>query len=580
MALLVRTRSTKLGKGLILLVFALAVAGCTTPSTPAATSASRAPAQSTTLVMVVNTEVSNLARKAVGPTNPDRTTRIFNADLTLVDAKGEVRPYMAESLPQLNTDEWRVFPDGRMESVWKLQPGLTWHDGQPLTAEDFVFAFGIYKAPDLAGVFETRPQDAIDRLVAVDPRTIRIYWRSPFFHTGDGLAPLPRAHLSEAFAAFEQNPAGQRDAFMALRFWRSEYVGAGPFRLTNWEPSSHFEGEAFEGHALGRPKIDRVVIRLINDENTVLANMMAGQGVHLSMMQAIRFEDGMILRRQGGFNDVEKKGRVLFLATSVTSAVPQYRSEYQQAPGLLDLRVRKAIAHAIDKDSINEALFEGQATVPWTLVPPTVAYYAEVDRAISKYPYDPRRTEQLMIEAGYARGRDGFFANAAGERFRPSIWNSAGDQRQQLLAILLNTWQQAGIDTDPLVMPAALERDQQARATFPGILVHGLGLGQTEAGAAQNLAKEQIASPANRWGGQNRGGWSNPGFDTLWERYNGSLDHEERIQAVTAMMKFISEQVANFGLHYSLNVVSHLAALRGPEGDATHWNIHEWEMTP
>src|SRR4051794_7117022 len=102
-----------------------------------------------TLIMVVNTEVANLATKVVGPTSPDRTTRIFNAGLTLIDNTGAPRPYLAADLPRLNTDTWRVFPDGRMETTWKLRPGLTWQNGEPLTSDDFVFAMQMYKAPGM-----------------------------------------------------------------------------------------------------------------------------------------------------------------------------------------------------------------------------------------------------------------------------------------------------------------------------------------------------------------------------------------------------------------------------------------------
>src|SRR6266568_6905040 len=93
---------------LLLLIFTVLLAGCAAPTSPAPSpgspSAPAPPAQQRTLRMVVNTEVSNLAIKAIGPTNPERTTRLFNAALTLIDSQGNARPYLAEALPQLNTD--------------------------------------------------------------------------------------------------------------------------------------------------------------------------------------------------------------------------------------------------------------------------------------------------------------------------------------------------------------------------------------------------------------------------------------------------------------------------------------------
>jgi peptide/nickel transport system substrate-binding protein len=573
-----------LRSGRLALVLAIAVSliGCAAPSAEAPRQAAAPPAQVSgqprTLIMVVNTEVTNLARKIIGPTNPERTTRVFNADLAIIDGRGEPRPYLAAELPKLNTDTWRVSPDGRMETTWKLRPGLTWHDGATLTANDFAFAFKLYNSPGLS-VFVPKPQDRVEDVVAVDPQTVLIRWRSPFLFTGEGLDPLPAHLLGQPFAAYEQDPAGGRDAFLAQRFWTTDYVGAGPYRLTNWEPASHLEGTAFVGHALGKPKIDRVVIRLMNDENTVLTNLLSGS-VHLTMAQAIRFEHAMVLRREWGLDKGEGAGKVLFLATSTTTAVPQHRPEYQKAPALLDVRVRRALFHALDRDAINDGIFEGQSPAPNTFLGREVPYYAQVDAAIAKYPYDPRRAEQLMNEAGLRKDREGLFATANGERLQPTFWISAGAQREQMMAIATHGWKQAGVDMQPYVMPRALERDQEARATFPHILVHGISLG--EDGALENTTREQIPRPDNRWGGQNRGGWWSPEYERLWDAYNTTLDRQEQIRAIVQMMKIRSEEVVAFPLHYSVNVTAHLANLRGPDvgisETTSHWNIHEWEL--
>src|SRR5207244_9965308 len=112
-------------------------------------------------------EPLTLAPKVVAPNGPLTTTRLFNASLALFDDKGLARPYLAEALPQLNTDTWRVLPDGRMETTYRLRDNLTWHDGASLTAEDFAFAFRVYKDPGL-GLFISTPQDTIDMVLAPD----------------------------------------------------------------------------------------------------------------------------------------------------------------------------------------------------------------------------------------------------------------------------------------------------------------------------------------------------------------------------------------------------------------------------
>src|SRR5439155_15742032 len=135
-------------------------------------------AQNRTLVVSHRIEPSNLAPKVLGTNGPLRNSRFFSAALSLINDKGIAIPYLAEALPQLNTDAWRVFPDGRMETTYRLRDNLTWQDGATLTSDDFVFAFHTYKESGLAGFIAT-PQDIMDSVSGPDPRTLVVEWKKP-----------------------------------------------------------------------------------------------------------------------------------------------------------------------------------------------------------------------------------------------------------------------------------------------------------------------------------------------------------------------------------------------------------------
>src|SRR5687768_4597078 len=95
---------------------------------------------SKTLVFVTHTEPTSLSSHRASAwtgSGPGNVIRLFNATLALTDITGASEPYLQESLPQLNTNNWKVFPDGKMETIHVLRPGLTWHDGAPLVANDF-----------------------------------------------------------------------------------------------------------------------------------------------------------------------------------------------------------------------------------------------------------------------------------------------------------------------------------------------------------------------------------------------------------------------------------------------------------
>ena len=103
------------------------------------------PSAPRTLTVAIRFETIALAPKATTAQGVNGTLRLFNAQLTYTDGAGSFQPYLAESVPQLNTDCWRVHPDGRMDVIYTLRRGLTWQDGKPLTSEDFVFSHRPYR---------------------------------------------------------------------------------------------------------------------------------------------------------------------------------------------------------------------------------------------------------------------------------------------------------------------------------------------------------------------------------------------------------------------------------------------------
>src|SRR5438552_4786449 len=171
-------------------------AGSGSPANPGS-----APGRERILTASIAIEPTYIAAQAPLPPGgaSDFYQRMFNAFLDLFDDQGRPLPYLAEALPALNTDSWVVFPDGRMETRYHLKPNLVWHDGKPLTADDFVFAF---QATTPAAGFRTAqlPYILMDDVLAADDRSLVIRWKSLYPEAsvlllGDvkfGLVPLPR----------------------------------------------------------------------------------------------------------------------------------------------------------------------------------------------------------------------------------------------------------------------------------------------------------------------------------------------------------------------------------------------------
>ena len=562
---------------------ALLLSACAAPS-PATSSQGTGAAEperqaqpSRTLVLVARGQPDNLIGKEllqVTGLSFSSVPRLFNADLATLDGREVPRPYLSESLPQLNTDTWRVFSDGRMETVHKLRPGLTWHDGAPLTAEDFVFSWRVYSTPDF-GQSNAPPLDQMEQVVAVDPQTVLFRWKGLYPDAGivgsegRSFPPLPR-HLLES--SFQQDPP---EVFGRSAFWTTEYVGVGPYRLTRWEQGAFLEGAGFDGHAWGKPKIDRVRVLFISDQNSALANVLSGEA-HIAVDDAIRFQQGAVLKREWGQRNA---GTVLTTPDQWRRTEIQYRPQFANPRAILDVRVRRALAHSVDKQAINDGLFEGEAILADNFMSPTIDYYAEIDRAIVKYEFDPRRSEQLMNEAGWTKGPDGIFSHPAEGRFSANLQVNAAAQQEAEMAIMGSVWRQAGFDVKEVPVPQAQSRLGEVRGSFPAFYTGAGGVGER---SFVNFESARIPNPENRWVGLNRGGWVNAEYDRLLNAYSTTLERSERIRHVVQLARIFTEEVAAIPLYFNPGIVGYVAALSGPQpfspdADVT-WNVHEWEL--
>lgn len=529
---------------------------------PAAGRAPTAPAGDArpprTLTVIDRAEPPALIGIATGGASGSSASRFFSAGLSFTDVQGLEHPYLAEALPQLDTDTWRIFPDGRMETTHRLRPNLTWHDGTPLDAADFVFGYRVTMSPDQSLFASGIADRTLEEVVAVDARTVLIRWPGPYISPEGGVRGLPR-HLLQA--AFEGSSA---DAFASLPYWTTEYVGLGPYRLAEWALGAFIEGIAFDGHALGRPKIDRVRLIWSGDPNTVVANVLAGT-VDFVSEEAIRFEQGVELDRRW------ERGAVLFWADAIRYLQVQFRPDYVNPQAILDVRVRKALMHSLDRQALVDGLLDGKSQVADTLFSPDLAFYPEMDRAVPKYRYDLGQADELMNEAGFVKGADGFYTSVGGERFKPPI---LGDHDKEL-TILLDGWHRAGVDAVRQDIPATRTADTELRSTFPGFAVQFNNV--NESTTLNKYLTSSIPVPP-RWTGFNRGGWSNAQFDRLADAYFKTLDRPARNTILVQAMKLLLDEMIAYPLYFRQRAMGHGASLQLPfQRHAYGASLRVWE---
>jgi peptide/nickel transport system substrate-binding protein len=563
----------------IMLVVLVSLVGCGSPgssSRPGPSSAqdgAQPPPQAAkkSLEIALSDEIASLSTGlglVGGNALPTRYFHEFvNAFLTTRDHSDTVVPWLAERLPSLDDGTWQVNDDGTMTARWTLRKGVMWHDGRELTAEDVAFAWEA--AVDPVTQFGIRgAARLIERVETLDSHTFVMHWRQTSALGAElgerELDVLPRHLLEPALRADRDNFANH-PYFVAPE----TFIGSGAYRPVEWSRGSHVTVEAFDGYFLGRPKIDRVTFRFINDPRTALANVLAGQ-VDVSY-QAVPFEEARIVeqewRRSGG-------GTVRNAPNNFRHTLPQLRAEYAQPADLLNPNVRKALLHAMNRVEIAEVVGLGPELVANSIAVPGTAIGDAVERAIPKYPYDLTRAAQLFEGAGWRRESDGMLVKGA-ERFRLEYRTGTGDG-ETIFPVVQQQMRQAGVD---LFMRLTINLPLDESAQQPGTSFTGLPVNQASFGNRWHT--RQIAAPANRWVSNNRHGYSNPAADRAIEAFENALRPDDQLRWWGESWRVIMEDVAVFPLFFYPNPYIVKQGITGPLPTAptgsSSFNVHLWD---
>ncbi|MFN4071086.1 MAG: ABC transporter substrate-binding protein [Thermus caldifontis] len=280
--------------------------------------------------------------------------------LVKFNEKGEIVPALAE--------RWQGSPSS-LTWTFHLRRGVRFHNGAPFTAEDVIFKFNRARDPKSGHTHPEYYQD-IQSVEAKDPYTVVFRLRQP---NQDFLFNLARPDSVIG-------PKGR------VEEQKTQPIGTGPFRFVSWERGVGVRLERFEGYyEPGLPYLDRVFFRFLPDPNAQLAALRAGDIQVIGL--GVSPENALVLRRDPNFKVVTG-----FTTTEITVGMNNSR------PPFNDLRVRRAIQHAVDKKALVEGVMLGFGTPIGSHRSPGERCYEDLS---GYYPYDPARARALLQEAGY-----------------------------------------------------------------------------------------------------------------------------------------------------------------------------------
>ena len=318
-------------------------------------------------------------------------TTIASAYLDPADVSGAATPFtflyamhdaLSKPLPGKNmapclAESWRESPDG-LTYEFKLREGLTFHNGDPFTAEDVKFSFHRYR-----GVLASLLHKRVKSVEVVDPHRVRFVLDAPW---PDFLAIYATPATGAAWIVPKKyvEKVGE-DGF------KRQPVGLGPYRFVRMTPGVELVLEVNEQYWRKKPSIKRLVFKGVPDRSTRLAMLKTGEadiGYLMVGLEALTIQSDPRLR----------------LAKVNPSSVWWLDFPEQWKPGSPwhDRRVRLAAALAVDKQAMNEAERLGFSRLTGSIIPSVMEFALRLD----PYPYDAPRAKRLLAEAGYPNGFD------------------------------------------------------------------------------------------------------------------------------------------------------------------------------
>ena len=457
---------------------------------------------SQTLVLLIESSPTNLDPRIGLDGQSERIDSLIFDDLLSRGDDLNVAPGLA--------DRWET-PDP-LTYIFHLHQGVKFHDGRPLTARDVKWSFDSLLQGKVRST-KTAAYRVVDHVDAPDDFTVTFHLKEPtstllWNLSGGAMGIVPYGSGSE----------------MA-----SHPIGSGPFQFVHAEPDNEVVLERNDNYWGERARIPRVRIAVVPDETTRALELRKGSGD--VAINALTADTVLTLEREKHL--AVERGPGTRLA---------YLSFNLRDPILNDVRVRQAVAYALDRRPMIEYLWRGQAEPASSILPRQSWAY---DGDVANYDHDPAKARQLLDAAGYP-------AAASGERFHITMKTSTDDSTRLMVAVMQQQLREVGIVLDIRTFEFATFFSDVTHGAFQ---MYGLRwIGGNEDPDIFEYAFHSSKFPPN---GANRSYYKNPRMDTLIDQARRETDPGKRKTAYAEIQRILADELPYINLWYLDNVLVH-----------------------
>jgi peptide/nickel transport system substrate-binding protein len=449
------------------------------------------------------------------------------AYLVRYDAHNRPLPELATVVPTRSNGG--ISADGKT-ITWHLRADAKWSDGVAFDSGDVAFSVAVMQNPANT-VVSHDGFSLIERVDTPNATTAVFHLKEPyaaflprFFGSPPGNPSLLPAHLLSSLHDINQAP------YNALP------VGIGPFRYVAWRRNDAIEMEANPYYFRGKPKLDRIVDKIIPDENTAASQLQTGEldlivNVRPTSLQRVRAMPGITIVHGPSY-------RFIDLNFNVTH------------PQLADRVVRQALRLAIDRPALLQEVFHDVGLVQESFVPPQYAEY----EPLALVAYDPARANALLEGGGWHRGPDGVRVKD-GRRLAIDLETVTGAY-PEVVELLRTWWTAVGVEVDAKFSDPTIFYQPLTGVVFGGKFDAAIISIQNFPFVYPSLIYGCARIPPN---GLNIPRYCNPKLDALMTEYETTYDPERQHRDLVAIARLVADDVPMVVLEYTENVfaVSH-----------------------
>lgn len=444
-----------------------------------------------TFTMVITDNPDNLNPYLAGLAASSAVYRFTFDGLYTINLKGEWVPALAAG--------YAVSPDG-LTWTFKLRPGVRWSDGAPFTSADVKFTWQLATNKDVHITYAT----GFDRIASIDtpdPLTAVYHLKEPYAPFRDqviGAALVPQ-HVLGSLTADQINRAS----------FNQKPVGTGPFYVSEFITDDHVTLTANPRYWGRRAKLQRIVVRIVPDENAQVNLMRAGDLSVLSIPAA-------------RLDEVKRMPNITIKRYLAPTYALVQLDEYEF---LREVPVRQALDYATPKESIIRNIMKGQAE---PAVSDMVPNGPQANKSLRPRPHNLALARKMLLEAGFAPGRGGSLYKG-GKRLEVPLWTVSGRAYfVQAMQLIAQSWRSVGVYTETHAVSAAALFGQNGPQWNgkDAALIFTWGQGvfpENKINWHSSFIPKDANSP-----GENDERYSNPEMDRLLEDADRTVDEARR----------------------------------------------------